>query len=350
MRSPWRGHFGTGIEADALALSFTIVVAVANEIAMWISTLFIPRVIEIATKRGPAAATHFFRRCLLMLIGGTGVLALGFVLVASPLVSLLAPDLLVREPSGDLARLFAPLLVLLPLSVLLAGSLQAQGRFALAGLRQVCWYGITLASLLTLSHRLGPAAVPVGMVVGLGGFCLILGGRVWMVGARVPRLAPTVSEPVSEIPPLGPALLPLALASIANYVNVGIERGIAARMPEGSLAALTYAFRLLHFPVNLLLVNATLVLLPSLARHAAREEHEALEALLVRALRLTLVYDSSGRALHGSRPACDPDPARARRVHCPVDDVDGHGAGLLWAWCSRDCGEPGPCARVPGPA
>ncbi len=191
------GHFGTGIEADALALSFTIVVAVANEIAMWISTLFIPRVIEIATKRGPAAATHFFRRCLLMLIGGTGVLALGFVLVASPLVSLLAPDLLVREPSGYLARLFAPLLVLLPLSVLLAGSLQAQGRFALAGLRQVCWYGMTLASLLTLSHRLGPAAVPVGMVVGLGGFCLILGGRVWMVGARVPRLAPTAGEPVS---------------------------------------------------------------------------------------------------------------------------------------------------------
>jgi peptidoglycan biosynthesis protein MviN/MurJ (putative lipid II flippase) len=60
-------------------------------------------------------------------------------------------------------------------------------------------------------------------------------------------------------------------------------------MPEGSLAALTYAFRLLHFPVNLLLVNATLVLLPSLAGHVAREEHEALEALLVRALRLTLV-------------------------------------------------------------
>ncbi len=42
--------------------------------------------------------------------------------------------------------------------------------------------------------------------------------------------------------------------------------------------------------MDLLLVNATLVLLPSLAGHAAREEHEALEALLVRALRLTLVF------------------------------------------------------------
>jgi hypothetical protein len=78
---------------------------------------------------------------MLMLVGGTGVVALVFVLAVSPLVSLLVPDLLVREPSGYLARLFAPLLVLLPLSVLLAGSLQAQGRFALAGLRQLCRSG-----------------------------------------------------------------------------------------------------------------------------------------------------------------------------------------------------------------
>ena len=33
-------RFGTGVNADALALSFTMVMAVANEIAMWISTLY----------------------------------------------------------------------------------------------------------------------------------------------------------------------------------------------------------------------------------------------------------------------------------------------------------------------
>jgi len=281
-------RFGTGVEADALALSFTMVVAVANEIAMWISTLFIPRVIETATKRGPAAATRFFRRSLVILVAGTSLLALAFVAVAAPLVSLLAPDPLVREPSGHLARLFAPLLFLLPLSALLAGSLHAQGRFALAGLRQLCWYGMTLASLVALSHPLGPSAVPLGMVLGLGSFCVILGGRLWFSGAGTAHTRPAV-ERAAETRPLGAALLPLALASVANYVNVSIERGIAARLPEGSLAALTYAFRLLHFPVNLLLMNAALVLLPSLAMHAAREEHEALEALLARALRLTLV-------------------------------------------------------------
>ncbi|MGH7332125.1 MAG: hypothetical protein ACREKS_05125, partial [Candidatus Rokuibacteriota bacterium] len=79
-------RFGTGVDADALALSFTMVMAVANEIAMWVSTLFIPRVIETATARGPAAAARFFRRCLMILVAGTGVLAFAFVLAASPLL------------------------------------------------------------------------------------------------------------------------------------------------------------------------------------------------------------------------------------------------------------------------
>jgi putative peptidoglycan lipid II flippase len=128
------------------------------------------------------------------------------------------------------------------------------------------------------------------MVMGLGLFCVILAGSVWSAraGTSLPALA--AGEQAIEVRGLGGALLPLALASAANYVNISIERGIAARMAEGSLAALTYAFRLLHFPVNLFLMNATTVLFPSLAAHAARQETEALETLLLRALRLTLVF------------------------------------------------------------
>jgi len=84
-------------------------------------------------------------------------------------------------------------------------------------------------------------------------------------------------------------LPPLALASGVNYVNVTIERALAARLPEGSLAALTYAYRLLNFPVTLVVLTATTMLFPTLARHVARDDIPALEAMVVRALRLTLV-------------------------------------------------------------
>jgi putative peptidoglycan lipid II flippase len=282
-------RFGTGPDADALALTFTMAITIANEIAMWISTLVLPIYVGRSATRGPAAAAGVLRRALLAVAVATGALALIYVATVPWLVGVLAPDPVVRAPSIPLARLFASLLVLFPLSTLLAGALQAQGRFAVAGLRQVCWYGVALGALLLLSPHVGSRAVPLGMGGGLLLFCAILGGALWSLGA-VGSDAPASEEDGADFRRLGVALLPLALASAANYVNVSIERGIAARFPEGSLAALTYAFRLLHFPVNLFLVSANTVLFPSLAAHAAREERAALEALVDRALRLTLIF------------------------------------------------------------
>jgi putative peptidoglycan lipid II flippase len=89
---------------------------------------------------------------------------------------------------------------------------------------------------------------------------------------------------------IGAALVPLLLLSAAATVNVTVERGLAARLPEGSLAALTYAYRLLHFPLALFMTNATTMLLPALAGHAVRGEAGAVEALTQRALRIAIVF------------------------------------------------------------
>jgi putative peptidoglycan lipid II flippase len=69
-----------------------------------------------------------------------------------------------------------------------------------------------------------------------------------------------------------------------------VERALAARLPEGSLAALTYAYRLLHFPVALFVVNASAMLLPTLAGHSARGENEVADALTRRAVQVTIVF------------------------------------------------------------
>jgi putative peptidoglycan lipid II flippase len=289
-------RFGTGVDADALALTFTIVVAVANEIVTGVSMLFIPRFVEAAARQGEAAAAGVLRSGLVAVALTTGLLALLLVALAPPLVEALAGDPTVRARGVVLTRLFSPLLVLLPLSMLLASAQQARGHFAAAGLRQLCWYGVTLGALAVFGARVGASAVPLGMVAGLALYCAILaaGLREFLAGGA------------GEAPPLGrarageglgAALPPLAAASAANYANVAVERGIAARLPEGSLAALTYAFRLLHFPVNLLLLNAASILFPRLADHAARQEGPEFAALLLRALRLTVIFTAPLAAL-----------------------------------------------------
>lgn len=278
-------QFGTGLEADALALALILVIAMANEIVAWISALFIPHYLDARMREGTAAARGFFRASLALVVAGTAVLALVFLVGAPALAELLAPTPAVRRESAHLLRLFAPVLVLLPASTLLAGVLQAGGRFIVASLRQLCWYGAALASVLALGGHLGASAVPAGMVLGLAVFAAALALAIRgdeRAGAREP-VPPRIRRVLA-------LLVPLALASASNYVNILVERGLAARLPEGSLAALTYASRLLSFPLSLFLLNATTMLFPALALHAARDDRAELTTLVRHALRLTLVF------------------------------------------------------------
>ena len=278
------GRLGTGDEADALALGLTLVVAVANELVTWISILFVPQYIEARIRAGQVAAAAFLRATAVILVAGTALLGGVLYAAAPPLIIHLAPALAAGDATG-LLRLFAALVVLLPLSALLAVTLQAQQRFVTAGTRQLCWYGATLLSLFVLGPAFGAAAVPLGMIAGIVLFSAILAVRLWS--------EPGGADPGEPATPrlwrMAAWLPPLALASGANYVNITVERALAARLPEGSLAALTYAYRLLNFPVTLFVLTATTMLFPRLALHVARDDIPALEAMVVRALRLTLV-------------------------------------------------------------
>jgi len=134
------GRLGTGYEADALALGLTLVVAVANEIVTWISILFVPQYIEARIRAGQVAAAAFLRATAMILLAGTALLGGVLYAAAPPLITRLAPALAAGDATG-LLRLFAALVVLLPLSAMLAATLQAQQRFVTAGTRQLCWYG-----------------------------------------------------------------------------------------------------------------------------------------------------------------------------------------------------------------
>lgn len=279
-------RFGTRRDADALALALTLVFAVANEISGWISALFIPHYVAARASDGDASALGFFRKTLVLTGFVTGGLALLLVVGAPGLVALLAPALAGDGGGVGLLRLFAPIVVLMPLAALLAGAVQAHGHFIAAAMRQLYWYGGAVGSIALVGTGIGVASVPLGMASGLMLFCGLL---LWAV-ARAARGDHPVDPAPERLGQALQALPPLALASVANYVAVTVERGIAGRLPEGSLAALTYAFRLLNLPINLVVLNATAMLLPALARHAASENRPAIEAAVDRTLRLALVF------------------------------------------------------------
>lgn len=275
-------RFGTGRDADALAFALMLLVTLTGEVVGWFSTLFIPLYID-AGVASPARAAALARRVLGALVVFTVGAALLLALGAPLIVNLLAPAL--GERGIAVLRAFAPLFVVLPLAGLFAAMLQARGRFVGASLRQLAWYGGGLVSIVVLAGTLGAVAVPLGMLAGTAIFAVALGLAVLRLGAPFAGdgSGPTLGR-------LGTLLVPLALLSAAAAVNVTVERALAARLPEGSLAALTYAWRLLNVPLALFVVNATAIMLPTLAGHASRGDAGAVNALTGRALRIGVVF------------------------------------------------------------
>jgi len=275
-------RFGTGREADALAFALIVTVTLAGELSGWVSTIFLPLYVEALTAN-PAGAAAFLRKALWALAGVTTMCGLLLALGAPSIVEALAPALAAR--GVVVVRAFAPILVLAPLAGLFAAALQANGRFVAAGMRQLAWYSGGLAGVLVLANTLGAVAVPLGILTGMVLFAAMLAYRALRMTRSTPVSAagPSLSHAVS-------LLVPLALLSLCSALNVAVERALAARLPAGSLAALTYAYRLLHLPLALFVVNATAMLLPTLAGHAVRGERDAVEALTRRALRMAVVF------------------------------------------------------------
>src|SRR5262249_42748551 len=318
-------QFGTTRDADALGLTFALVFAVGSEFASWVVSLFIPHYVQADTRAGPGSAQRFLRATFVALTVGGAAVAAVIMLAAGPMISLIAPDLTRDGATAHLLRLFAPLALLLPLGVLLAGRLQVGGQFIAASSRPVFWYGSAVVALLVLGRQIGPSAVAAGMVTGLTFFCVLLAVKI----RALPVAGDAGEHGAGRLRSVGRQFAPLVVGSVANYVNVTIERSLAARLPEGSLAALTYAFRLLNVPVTLFVLNASTVIFPALALLAARENREGMSDLVGRALRVAIAFTVllAGLSMALARPGVR---LLLERGAFPPESTDLTATALIW--------------------
>ncbi|MDD3653534.1 MAG: lipid II flippase MurJ, partial [Desulfotomaculaceae bacterium] len=90
-------------------------------------------------------------------------------------------------------------------------------------------------------------------------------------------------------------ILPAVLAITVNQAYILIEKIIASGMPEGSIAALNFANKLVQFPVSLLVMALGTAVFPTITRMATTGERNELSVTLVRLLKLLIL---------GMFPAC----------------------------------------------
>ncbi len=289
--------FGAGLATDAFFVAFKLPNLLRRMFAEGaFSQAFVPILGEYKNKRGD-------QETLLLIDHVTGILAL--VLFAVTAVGVAAAPLLVWisapgftadmgkfELTVTLTRITFPYILFMSLVALAGGILNTWSRFALPAFTPVLLNVAFIGMALFAVPYFDPPVLALGWAVFLGG--------VLQLAIQIPALRriamlprPSLNWRAAWADPgvrriltlMGPALLGVSVSQISLLINTIF----ASFLRTGSVSWLYYADRLMEFPSGMLGVALGTILLPSLSKYHASENHLEYSKLLDWGLRLTLL-------------------------------------------------------------
>lgn len=278
--------FGTSWKADAYFLALVVPVILSDLFVACINAVFIPSYME---RRGHGDTDEFF---------STAVNASIFItVVVSAMVFFLAPHLInvmagkfsgeARDLTVTLTRMLLLLTLTMPLATILSCRLNAHDQFALPALGKSFNFGFIILSLLVLRKNIDIFSLPAGYIAGSLFFLLAL---VFLFRRTGLGYELTLDARHPALKEMGVLALPLVASSTVNYVNIFIERSVAAGFSEGSISALNYAFKLVNAPVNLFILGGMTVIMPAFSRHAVQGDMESLKKMVFDGLGLVSFF------------------------------------------------------------
>jgi putative peptidoglycan lipid II flippase len=164
-----------------------------------------------------------------------------------------------------------PMLVLHCLLSVMKGTLNSVGHYAMPEYAGVYFNVVVIACALVLTAQYGITSLAIGVVV----------GSVVQVVIQIPvlrrkgiRYQPSAGFAHPALREMQGLVLGAIVATAVVPVNAFIARSMASTLPEGSVSALAYAFRVFMLPVSLFAVPVYTVLLTDLstAQHAGARQ------------------------------------------------------------------------------
>ena len=272
--------FGVGAPLDAWFLALVGPVMLAGILGMAVATAYVPVLVR-ARDEDPDAWPDVAGALLAWTAtAGLGLAAAWTVAapaVLSPWATRIptAPD----ATPAHLARLLAPLVVLVPLRGALVAAWQAHRRFRLPAAVSACVPLATIVAVFTLAGRIGTRALPVGVVGGEVVACAMLVGGMPRAGIALPRPAWRAGRRLRGALALA---APQVVSGVALRLNPVVDRTMAALLGTGSITALAWGERLQSIPQQLLATGLLGVLLSHWSTAGIRGRHEELRENLRR--------------------------------------------------------------------
>ena len=263
--------FGTGDALDAFLIALLVPTFIVNVLAGSISASFLPTFIRVYRNRGLAGAQKVLSGVI------TGFLFFGLIL--SVILIVFTPLYLPALCSGfspeklKLAQMIlyalVPIILLKGLSTICAGVLNALDNFALPAILPILGSLSSIFFILTVGASLGIYAFVIGTILGFGLEAFFIGGAIikrnFSLRPHLIRLDPELRIIIGQF-------LPMIAGSIIMGGTEIVDKGMAAALISGSVAALNYGNKIIAAVLTLATTAIGTAVLPYFARMVAEKE------------------------------------------------------------------------------
>ncbi len=251
-----------------------------------VSAALVPVFSEYAADRDPEELWHLASIVLslvVVVLGGFLLLAeLGAALLTRVLVG--GFDVQLQALTTTLIRIITPAVIFFGLSGILTAVLYAQQVFTHPAIGAAVFnLGGILATQL-LARRIGVASLTLGIV--LGAFLQMV---VQLPGLRGARLRFQLDWRHPALRRIVILYVPVVLSLIISQIGIVIDRNLASRVGEQTIAWMAAATRLREFPLGLVSTAVSMAVLPALSRLDLTSGGREFKATLALGLRLVLV-------------------------------------------------------------
>ena len=262
------------------------------------SAAFVPTFTRRLTQRGKVDAWQLGNQVLNALLVVTGALVLLGIVFADPLTRVLAGAYATIPGKLDLTvtltRILLPFLTLVAAAAAMMGMLNSLNRFFVPALSPAMYnVGIIMSAglLVPLMPRFGHdpiVAIAIGATTGALG----------QVALQIPMLHREGFRYHARLNPADPGLReilrlmgPATLAGAAVQINLLVNMVLATGQGTGAVSWLGYAFRVMYLPIGLFGVSIAAAALPTVSRHAARDDLSGMRETVSSALRIMLMLN-----------------------------------------------------------
>jgi putative peptidoglycan lipid II flippase len=281
---------GAGMAADAFFAAFRIPSTLRELLGEGaLSAAFIPTFTRTVEREGRPAGWRLVSTVLGTLLVVLAVVTGLGVLFAPEIARLVAwgwagePDKL--ELTGRLLRIMFPYIFVVGLAALFMGMLNSLGHFLTPALSPTVLNVAMLGGIVLAAREASVFPVAIAVVVGGAGQLVVQIPSAWRRGWRpVMRFAPR-DPGVQHIARL---MLPGVASLAVTQVNVVVGTLLASFLAQGSVSTMTYALRLIQFPIGMIGVAIGTGALPVMASAVARDAPEEMRHAVEDSLRLAV--------------------------------------------------------------